>query len=394
MAITVNQKPYIGGTGIHVSTEPTRFTVNLTGNPFNYLYATGNQTVSGNVAFENRPTFNGTGFLLSGEAAQVNLSGYITTGQSDLRYYPLNSNISGFITGVVAGANVTVYKSGSNFVVDASSGILAIQTGANITPYSDYLASGTDTHRISFGKIINPIPNVVGTVSVPSGYPIPAYAINSIDTSGFDLLLTLTLPTTGYRFLSQVISGSGYINNPITINYISSGSFGSYGEAQNYASLPAAATVSGQTYLVLEAQGIYFINRKPAGLYRSNGSAWDQVSDVTVNYFNDGTGLFYDNIDNTKQMKFELSGITPNTTRTLQCPDKNGVIYLDVDARDVSFTLTYNQAGIITRKTDVRGTKDFAYSGDGTLLAITGSGIYPTKIFNYSTGILTSITVT
>ena len=53
----------------------------------NLVYNTGNQTISGVKAFDSRPTVNGTGVLLSGEAAQVDLSSTVrTTG---------NQNISG-----------------------------------------------------------------------------------------------------------------------------------------------------------------------------------------------------------------------------------------------------------------------------------------------------------
>jgi hypothetical protein len=54
----------------------------------NVVYTTGNQEISGVKNFYERPTLNGTGFLLSGEANSV-------IGD----YYP-NNNPSGFITGV------------------------------------------------------------------------------------------------------------------------------------------------------------------------------------------------------------------------------------------------------------------------------------------------------
>lgn len=63
------------------------------------VYQTGNQEISGNKSFSNRPYINGTGVLLSGEFANTGyLVGYvprIETGQ----FYAA-SNPSGFITGV------------------------------------------------------------------------------------------------------------------------------------------------------------------------------------------------------------------------------------------------------------------------------------------------------
>ena len=73
----------------------------------NILYITGDQTISGLKSFDRRPTFNGTGFLLSGEASSTlggeyylnnNPSGFIT-GVDTSNFYT-NDNLSGFITGV------------------------------------------------------------------------------------------------------------------------------------------------------------------------------------------------------------------------------------------------------------------------------------------------------
>ncbi len=48
----------------------------------NLVYNTGNQAISGVKNFSDRPTVNGTGVLLSGEAYSLNNpSGYATTGQ-------------------------------------------------------------------------------------------------------------------------------------------------------------------------------------------------------------------------------------------------------------------------------------------------------------------------
>jgi len=52
--------------------------INITGN--NVVYTTGNQTISGIKTFASRPTVNGTGFLLSGEAASLPNTVVYTTG--------------------------------------------------------------------------------------------------------------------------------------------------------------------------------------------------------------------------------------------------------------------------------------------------------------------------
>ncbi len=63
--------------------------------------------------------------------------------------------------------------------------------------------------------------------------------------------------------------------------------FAQYPEVANFAALPTASTVSGQTYVCVAAQGVYFVNRKPAGLYRSDGTNWVYLADATEAYFQD-----------------------------------------------------------------------------------------------------------
>jgi hypothetical protein len=60
-----------------------------------------------------------------------------------------------------------------------------------------------------------------------------------------------------------------------------------YPEADNFASLPDSTLHLGNVYLVNNPQGVYFVNRKPAGLYRSNGASWIYESDLTDTYFGD-----------------------------------------------------------------------------------------------------------
>jgi len=64
----------------------------------------------------------------------------------------------------------------------------------------------------------------------------------------------------------------------------------SYTEVANYVALPIASSVSGSTYLVIATTGVIFINRKLAGLYKSNGITWDYLGDVT-SYVNTVGGI-------------------------------------------------------------------------------------------------------
>jgi hypothetical protein len=113
-----------------------------------------------------------------------------------------------------------------------------------------------------------------------------------------------------------------------------------YPEVANYAALPAAASHSGETYVCLAAQGTYFISRKPAGFYYSNGTAWSFVGELPENYFTDSILQIADDADPTKIAKFQLSGITTGTTRTLTLADASGTIVLDTTLAALIHALT------------------------------------------------------
>ena len=59
------------------------------------------------------------------------------------------------------------------------------------------------------------------------------------------------------------------------------------GEVANFAALPSAASNTGKNYLVRQSQGVYFVNRKPAGIYTSDGVDWNYDGDATEAYFQD-----------------------------------------------------------------------------------------------------------
>jgi hypothetical protein len=98
-----------------------------------------------------------------------------------------------------------------------------------------------------------------------------------------------------------------------------------YPAVATFASLPASPA-DGTTYIVSQASGVYFINRKPAGFYRHSGGAWVYLGEVPDSYFSDSIMVLTDNADQTKRARFEVSGVTSGQTRTLTIPDKDGVI--------------------------------------------------------------------
>ena len=84
------------------------------------------------------PASNPSGFITS-------FSGYITTGQSDIRYYPLNSNPSGYITGlngrIVSSNNLNLISNNNNTGIILSGGYISLYGNTSgISPMSSLLS--------------------------------------------------------------------------------------------------------------------------------------------------------------------------------------------------------------------------------------------------------------
>jgi len=134
--------------------------------------------------------------------------------------------------------------------------------------------------------------------------------------------------------------------NPLTGNFDFTGSGGggggaSYidGEVAVYTDLSLDAGVAplNTAWLVREASGAWLLARKPAGIYiRTATAGVSRDADYTYagilpDVFNDANFLLYDNGDSSKNLAFQLSGITTGTTRTLTVPDASGTIALTSD---------------------------------------------------------------
>jgi hypothetical protein len=94
------------------------------------------------------------------------------------------------------------------------------------------------------------------------------------------------------------------------------------GSVATYADLPAASAHTAEFWLVQEATGIWLINRKPAGLYVSDGAAWHAAPDV-VPFFDDDNFRIYDHGDTTKQIRIDAGGITAGQTREITMADQD-----------------------------------------------------------------------
>lgn len=134
--------------------------------------------------------------------------------------------------------------------------------------------------------------------------------------------------------------------NPFSGNFDQTGSGGggaSYidGEVATYADLPLDGTAAlNSAWLVREASGTWLLGRKPAGIYiRTATAGVSRAADYTYagilpDVFSDANFLLYDNGDSTKNLQFQLSGISTGTTRTLTVPNTSGTIALTAQLTD------------------------------------------------------------
>ena len=103
------------------------------------------------------------------------------------------------------------------------------------------------------------------------------------------------------------------------------------GEVNTFADLPLASASTGLVYLVKTSTGLMItFNLKRSGFYQSDGATWTKISQVQQ-MFTDDELTFQDDADNTKQLGFELSGITTATRRIATFPDKDGTIAMTSD---------------------------------------------------------------
>ena len=90
-------------------------------------------------------------------------------------------------------------------------------------------------------------------------------------------------------------------------------------------------------------------------------------------------------------------------TTSLTVEDKEFTVSFDYASRgpagpagsapvETSKTLTYS-GGRLQTLSDSYGSKAFSYDASGNLVGIVGTGNYQSKTFNYTAGVLTSITV-
>lgn len=100
-----------------------------------------------------------------------------------------------------------------------------------------------------------------------------------------------------------------------------------FAQVSSFSDLPSASGHVNEVYLVLNSEGLWLINRKEAGLYKSTGSSWQRLGNW-IDAFKDSNFVVYNDTDNTKIAKFSTNAISTLTTRTYTLPDGDGILAL------------------------------------------------------------------
>ena len=138
------------------------------------------------------------------------------------------------------------------------------------------------------------------------------------------------------------------------------------GEVQNFSALPTANPPAvDSAYLVREPEGTWLINRKPAGIYIRVATTGTRATDWTYagilpDVFNDANFLLYDNGDSSKNLAFQLSGISTGTTRTLTIANRSGTNVVSDTSAGSGSDVVNNIVSLTTAEYAAIGSPDAA----------------------------------
>jgi hypothetical protein len=140
------------------------------------------------------------------------------------------------------------------------------------------------------------------------------------------------------RIIKQIETPTELINQIITqLGVFGGGTSQQYidGEVEFHEDLPISVgnPPTNSAYLVRKGQGIWLINRKPAGIWvreTDNGDLNDWVyAGSFPDVYNDANFRIYDNDDSSKNLAFNLDNLNSNTTVTLTIPATGGTVITD-----------------------------------------------------------------
>lgn len=176
----------------------------------------------------------------------------------------------------------------------------------------------------------------------------------------------------------------GGVSYQTTLDDVQSAIGGQFnGVVQFYADLPVDGSAAvGEIWLVRESTGTWLINRKQRGLYQRvdttgvRATDWQYLGEW-LEEFSDANFALYNSSDNTKGMKFSLTGITTGQTRTLTVPDASGTLLISTVAVTVpqggtGRTTGTTAYGLIAAGTTATGAQQTLAAGATTEILVGG----------------------
>jgi hypothetical protein len=158
--------------------------------------------------------------------------------------------------------------------------------------------------------------------------------------------------------------------NPFTRNLdlVGSGGGTSYidGVADTAADLPVTQgnPPLDAVFVVKQGSGVWLINRKPAGLYcriADNGNLDDwQYLGAFPEVNADGNWALFSSADPSKELKFDVSGVSASTVRTLAAPDRNGTMVLSDTSAGTGSDVVNNIVSLTQAEYNAIGSPDAA----------------------------------
>ncbi len=191
---------------------------------------------------------------------QVSLSGYITTGHADLRYYPLNSNPFGYLSGFNSGLYVLKADTGNYnnyFFLRNETGQFYpisnpqqyIKSGEVVSIY--YLNSNPSGYTINSGfALISFVTGASGNLQ---------FQINSITSSTGQFASITNLASTGSNLNNRINSLSGYVNSPAS-NIVYTTGYQLIQEGKTFGLINNDFTVSGNGHVLFNITADGFVN--------------------------------------------------------------------------------------------------------------------------------------
>ena len=296
-----------------------------------------------------------SGFVLSTTGVQQSISGLITTGQADTRYYSIN-NPSGFITGINTGNFLSRQETGQFYAVNnplqfANSGNL-FNTGSLLDQKINSLSGN------NYYQSYNPSGFVDNLSGLSTGYilNLSGSLLSQINNTGsllFNLinlssgLLSTGIYQTGSLLIDKINLLSGLISSPVVIYHnnlsgLQGGVSGEYyhlsqSQSIDWVGLSTVIGISGVLQFAINnasgggSTGNYYSNNNPSGYITGfNSGLYATKADLT------NSGILLQDYFGVNNQSMEI-GFDPSGTTT-------GLFY----ANGVNVMLYRNISGSIT----------------------------------------------